>query len=222
MLNYLEYLWGTTKGLDEADIVARLPETLQRSIALFTNDQIIRATPLFKDATAEVSAFVVRILQLRVYVPGDVLFRRGDESHELYIMQRGLVEVLGVTATGGSVFLGPSMYFGELGAVLGRKRSHTVRAYTHCHVHSLSRDALNHLLIMHPECIDNLMEAMAAYGEWQQLQLELRLKVEGRSSSDDGAPAPPMGSKTTDAVGGSVSIRLARADAAEGREPSLP
>ena len=216
VLNYLEYLWGTTKGLDEADIVSRLPDTLQRSISLFTNDQIIKATPLFKDATAEVSAFVVRMLQLRVYVPGDVLFRRGDESHELYIMQRGLVEVLGVTATGGSVFLGPSMYFGELGAVLGRKRSHTVRAYTHCHVHSLSRDALNHLLIMHPECIDNLMEAMAAYGEWQQLQLELREKVgqppAGASDADD----RPDFSKR-----GSVSIQLARADVEAGREPSF-
>lgn len=218
VLNYLEYLWGTTKGLDEADIVSRLPDTLQRSISLFTNDQIIRATPLFKDATAEVSAFVVRMLQLRVYVPGDVLFRRGDESHELYIMQRGLVEVLGATATGGSVFLGPSMYFGELGAVLGRKRSHTVRAYTHCHVHSLSRDALNHLLIMHPECIDNLMEAMAAYGEWQQLQLELLHRLGQPPAAGDGATAPAPSHLESK---GSVSIQLARADVAEGREPSF-
>ena len=114
VLNYLEYLWGTTKGLDEVrvasrfphsappqlpvcghqvDIVSRLPETLQRSVSLFTNDQIIRATPLFKGCSAEVSAYVVRMLQLNVFVPGDVLFSRGDESRELFIMQRGLVEV---------------------------------------------------------------------------------------------------------------------------------
>ena len=41
----------------------------------------------------------------------------------------------------------------------------------------------NHLLIMHPECIDNLMEAMAAYGEWQQLQSEI-------------APGPKMTAST--------------------------
>ena len=57
---------------------------------------------------------------------------------------------------------------------------------------------------------------MAAYGEWQQLQLELREKVgqppAGASDADD----RPAFSKR-----GSVSIQLARADVEAGREPSF-
>lgn len=114
ILNYLEYLWGTTKGLNELDIVSGLPETLQRQVSLFTNDRIIRSTPLFKGCSPQVSEYIVKQLQLRVYVPGDFLVRKGDDSRELFIVQRGLVEVLNVSAAGASIFLGSGMYFGEL------------------------------------------------------------------------------------------------------------
>ena len=47
VLDYLDYCWAASKGLDEAEVIATLPPTLQAEIRAATNQQLIQKVPLF-------------------------------------------------------------------------------------------------------------------------------------------------------------------------------
>jgi putative ABC transport system ATP-binding protein len=62
---------------------------------------------------------------------GDVLFRQGDASDLVYIVQSGQIEILREAADGTDehlAMIGPDHYFGELGPMLNLPRSASARA----------------------------------------------------------------------------------------------
>jgi putative ABC transport system ATP-binding protein len=62
---------------------------------------------------------------------GEVLFRQGDESDAVYVVEEGRVAIVRDLADGGEERLtevGPGGYFGELGPLFGLRRSATARA----------------------------------------------------------------------------------------------
>ena len=62
---------------------------------------------------------------------GDVLFRQGDDSDLVYVVDTGTIEITRELADGGEELLaeiGPGSYFGELGPLFGLRRSATARA----------------------------------------------------------------------------------------------
>jgi len=64
---------------------------------------------------------------------GEVLFRQGDESDLIYEIESGTVEVVRALSAGGEELvatLDPGVYVGELGPLMGVRRSATVRAAT--------------------------------------------------------------------------------------------
>ena len=67
------------------------------------------------------------------YAAGETVFRQGDRSDLVYMVDAGEVDVVRVLADGGEELLatvGPGHYVGELGPMLGFPRSATVRART--------------------------------------------------------------------------------------------
>jgi putative ABC transport system ATP-binding protein len=67
------------------------------------------------------------------YAPGETVFRQGDRSDLVYMIDAGEVDVVRELAAGGEELLatvGPGHYVGELGPMLGFPRSATVRART--------------------------------------------------------------------------------------------
>jgi putative ABC transport system ATP-binding protein len=64
---------------------------------------------------------------------GEVLFRQGDESDLIYEIESGAVDVVRELADGGEEVVAtliPGVYVGELGPLMGVRRSATVRAAT--------------------------------------------------------------------------------------------
>lgn len=62
---------------------------------------------------------------------GEILFRQGDQSDVVYVVEAGEVELVRERADGGEEILarnGPGEYFGELGPMFGIRRSATARA----------------------------------------------------------------------------------------------
>jgi len=62
---------------------------------------------------------------------GETLFRQGDASDLVYVVEHGCVELLRALAGGGEQTVarhGPGEYFGELGPLFGLRRSATARA----------------------------------------------------------------------------------------------
>jgi len=76
---------------------------------------------------------VMEILETRRFAPGTVIVREGDESTEAYVIRSGTAEVSVKNAAGREVpvaILDDGEIFGEMGLILDRPRSATVRART--------------------------------------------------------------------------------------------
>jgi putative ABC transport system ATP-binding protein len=62
---------------------------------------------------------------------GEILFRQGDASDLVYVVEEGQIELVRALADGGEELLathGAGEYFGELGPMFGLRRTATARA----------------------------------------------------------------------------------------------
>ncbi len=69
--------------------------------------------------------------QTLTYNPGQYVFREGEHSFELFVLEEGTVEVI-VSEEKVTEISEPGSYLGEIGALLKRPRAATVRAKTPC------------------------------------------------------------------------------------------
>ncbi len=93
------------------------------------------------------------------YPRGAVIYREGDTSCYMSIIQHGTVEVYTHNLDGVKIplaLLGPGQYFGEGGALSGKPRVASVRARTDTLLHHVSREDLVTSLIDHPEILTSL------------------------------------------------------------------
>lgn len=103
-------------------------------VSLRTDDERRRLAPLadrlrllgiFGDAPQATLERLARSAQVRSVAAGDVLFREGDATGDLYVVQRGVYSV--VTAAGGEVNrLAADDWFGEIGLLRSMPRTATV------------------------------------------------------------------------------------------------
>eukprot|EP01135_Chromosphaera_perkinsii_P004405 Nk52_evm8s280 gene=Nk52_evmTU8s280 len=106
---------------------------------------------LFQIGDKRLIETLVNTLQPRVYNPGDLIIRFGDVGRALFVVYKGLVEVLshdGETVIG---TLGEGKFFGEVGLLFQVPRIATVRASTRSHLFALTRDKLEMLVEQFPE-----------------------------------------------------------------------
>ena len=123
------------------------------------NLQMLKKTLLFADLTEEEQ----RAIQARMYPErfrkGDLLFRKGDPSEMLYLIQEGTVRLLG---EGGIPLatLGPGSLLGEADALAGRPRSTGAQAASDLDVWTLSMADVRDLVARSPELGLRLSEAL--------------------------------------------------------------
>ncbi|MBL9038055.1 MAG: cyclic nucleotide-binding domain-containing protein [Archangium sp.] len=101
------------------------PETL--SVA---DDELatLRAVPLFKDLRDADLKRIMKLLHVREYTAGEVVFREGQTGAGMYIIQRGEVDIVARLADGSEmslVTLHDRQFFGELALLESGARSAT-------------------------------------------------------------------------------------------------
>lgn len=102
--------------------------------------ELLKRSDLFCGLTDEDLRQVAAIGHQKTYNAGDVIIREGEPSEELYVVQKGMVEVVvpygAIADIPGSpeltpvVQLGEGQIFGEMGLVDRGSRSATIRALT--------------------------------------------------------------------------------------------
>ncbi len=99
----------------------------------------------------------------RPYAPGETIIRQGEQGGELFIVQRGDVEVL-LDADGESIEvarLGPGAFFGEMSLMTGEPRMATVRTLRETQVLVVSKGAFAKVLDASPELAERISEMLA-------------------------------------------------------------
>jgi ATP-binding cassette subfamily B protein len=134
----------------------------------------LRQVPLFAATGQSLLAELAREFQSRVYDPGEIVIREGEEASEFYIVVRGSLEVWATGPTGQNQHVSVEEdgdFFGEIGLLHGVPRTATVRALTQSLVLVLPRGAFERLMQTAPD-LRGVVEQLAtrrlerASGTW--------------------------------------------------------
>ncbi|GAB9475700.1 Voltage-gated ion channel [Globisporangium polare] len=92
---YYDHLWREYESLDSE--VGRfskdLSHTLELEVVLFKYMELIMHIPFWKDCTPDFQKQLMLNLHVRVYLPDDFVFRRGEVGDELYMINHGSCEL---------------------------------------------------------------------------------------------------------------------------------
>ncbi|KAJ3340353.1 hypothetical protein HDU93_007078 [Gonapodya sp. JEL0774] len=168
--------------------------------------------PLFRDAEVGFLHMLALTLEPSEYSLGSVIFRRGDEGHDMFFLIRGTCEVYGdhpdrsgaeqvyATFTAGS-------FFGELALLFNMPRTASVRVTSRtCLVFRLSKDSLDGVLSQFPEIRAKIKEEAKirfAYSQTREEKLVASLKQQETSSrmkSDVSSPITDDGTRFAQAA----------------------
>jgi CRP-like cAMP-binding protein len=94
------------------------------------------------------------------YRVGQVIIRQGDEGRAFYVLEKGSVEVVKDDVVL-NVLMYPGTIFGELGCILDKPRTSTVRARTQTVVTKYEASPLEELVRNYPEIATRMLETIA-------------------------------------------------------------
>jgi small-conductance mechanosensitive channel/CRP-like cAMP-binding protein len=127
--------------------------------------------------------------RIHIYGPNEPIFRQGEKSGEMFIVQSGEVSVHSNARGKSSVEvarLGPGEFFGEMGLMTGEERTATVRATKPTTLISVDQVAVKTLLETFPQLAANISRVIAERQEASDLAItrasQPAADVEERSS----------------------------------------
>ncbi len=150
--------WAEDQLLSQADPLARPNQDLEQPLDLGQID-------LLRDLNSEqmLSALKKCVVE-RSFPAGQIIFRRGEESDELYLIRRGLVRVE-LPLDGGKhytvAYFGRGNFFGEMAFLDRGPRSADAVAATEVDLYVLSRVRFNELSATHPLISERVFAQLA-------------------------------------------------------------
>jgi CRP-like cAMP-binding protein len=127
--------------------------------------QLLAKLDLFAGLSERELAEIVQIARKRTLHAGDVLFHKGDEGGDLYIIVRGRLKAFSTGPDGNDVvfrYMGPGEVTGDLGAFAEGKRSASNVAVEDCELLMIHRRELVPLLRRVPNIAICLIAALAS------------------------------------------------------------
>ncbi|KRZ04631.1 Cyclic nucleotide-gated olfactory channel [Trichinella zimbabwensis] len=164
ILNWFNYLWDQKQATDEAAVMQLLPLNLRTEMASALHMRTLRKARVFKDCDPGLLAEMVLKLRMEIFSPGDYVFRRGDVGKHMYIVKRGVVNVVAEDGVTVFVSLNEGSVFGELsildipGNKNENKRTASVRCVGFAELFVLTKNDLLECLEKYPDAHKQLLD----------------------------------------------------------------
>ncbi len=104
---------------------------------------LLKEMPIFADLTEKELAQVVEDLRLREYAKGELVFRQGDESREVYFVLKGKIRIFRISPSGNETSIAiftTDDVIGELAAIDYEPRSATAEAVNPVQLLAMSQE----------------------------------------------------------------------------------
>ncbi|QJE73687.1 cyclic nucleotide-binding domain-containing protein [Aerophototrophica crusticola] len=130
-----EILRDLSRELNQRRRNAEQPPRLDLGLS---TQELVAKVPLFAGLAPERVKRIERLLKPRLYVPGELVVRKGDRGDAMYFISSGAVAVR-LPGLSTPVRLGSGEFFGEMALVLDQPRNADVEAIAYCQLLVLDR-----------------------------------------------------------------------------------
>ncbi|XP_021695213.1 cyclic nucleotide-gated cation channel alpha-3 [Aedes aegypti] len=193
VIKWFDYLWLTQKCSDEERAVSCLPDKLKAEIAINVHLDTLKRVEIFQNTEAGFLCELVLKLRPVLFSPGDFICRKGEVGKEMYIVNRGRLQVVADNGKTVMASLKAGSYFGEIsilnmgtaGKALGNRRTASVRSVGYSDLFVLSKKDMWDVLKEYPAARVRL-EAIAVKRLEKYKKAPLEKVAMGRCQSTPG------------------------------------
>ena len=134
-----------------------------RNAGIVDIERELSAVPVFEPLSDELLHELAMQTQRRLYAPGELVIQQGDYGEELFVVEKGDLEVLIDRHDGMQrvASLHVRQFFGEMSLMTGEPRSATVRAETEVTLLVVSKETLQPILEASPELANEISSVLA-------------------------------------------------------------
>ena len=168
---FYDYVWIHQKQYD--DKIALLSDKqmstdLQRKLALHLFKDVVSHISFFSEVNDLLLGEICLLLRTRIFLPNDMILFKGDIGKELFIIAKGVVEVLRDDLPRSKRYKSPPIllrngsFFGEIALVMEVRRTCSVQARTVCEVNVLQQQAFDRILRENPDFARRINELVVA------------------------------------------------------------
>jgi CRP-like cAMP-binding protein len=168
---FYDYVWIHQRQYD--DKIALLSDQqmstdLQRKLALHLFKDVVSHISFFSEIDDLLLGEICMSLRTRIFLPGDMIILKGDVGKELFIIAKGIVEVLrddlpaNLRRNAPEILLRNGSFFGEIALVMEVRRTCSVQARTVCEVNVLQQAAFDSVLRENPHFARKMNELVVA------------------------------------------------------------
>jgi small-conductance mechanosensitive channel/CRP-like cAMP-binding protein len=127
-------------------------------------ERALSGVPLFKPLPPELLHELAVQTDRRLYAPGEMVIKEGDAGAELFVVERGKVDVLVQHGKKSErvASLGPRDFFGEMSLLTGEQRRATVRADGEVVLLVVSKESVQPILEASPDLANEISAVLAA------------------------------------------------------------
>lgn len=120
IFDYYKYRWRRDKFVEYGHFLRSLPKALAQEVCICKHAAILEKVDIFKGCDGTFVKLLSTMLKLEVHSPGSVIIRQGEQGRKMYMIGRGVCQVLHEDANGSRTLLtelGKGKCVGEIGLV---------------------------------------------------------------------------------------------------------